>query len=111
MDHKIIEKSFFARIARIVLKSSNVAMVIGNSIYLSGVKKEEFLRNKSWVAHELCQIRQFKENGFWRFLWLYLVESFRNGYYNNKFEVEARLAGTKEAMAANDSKKENNLSV
>jgi hypothetical protein len=93
---KIVEKSPFARIARWVLKSTNVAMV-GKTIHLSGVSKELFLQNRSWVAHELCHVRQFQENGHVKFLWLYFVESLRVGYYNNKYEVEARLAGTKEA--------------
>ena len=100
MEPKIRERSVLARVARFVLKSPNVAMVVGRTIYLSGVKKEEFLQNKPWVAHELCHIQQFQEHGFWRFLCLYLKESFRNGYYHNKYEVEARLAGTKEALGA-----------
>jgi len=95
---KIVERSPLARIARWVLKSTNVAMVLGKSIHLSGVSKENFLRNKHWVAHELCHVRQFREHGYLRFLWLYLVESLRVGYYYNKYEVEARLAGTKEAF-------------
>jgi len=95
MDYKVVEKSLFARIARMVLKSSNVAMVIGKTIYLSGVSRENFLKDESWLAHELCHIRQFQEHGFFRFLWLYLKESWRVGYYNNKYEVEARLAGVK----------------
>jgi len=105
MEPKIVEKSVFARVARMFLKSPNVAMVIGSTIYLSGVKKEVFLKNSPWVAHELCHIRQFKEHGFLRFLWLYLLESYRNGYYNNKYEVEAREAGTREALAVNQKKK------
>lgn len=99
MDYKIVEKSPFARVARMVLKSPNVAMVLGRSIHLSGVKKEAFLQNLPWVAHELCHIRQFQEHGFWRFLWLYAVESYRHGYYQNKFEIEARQAGTQAAIA------------
>lgn len=95
MDYKIVERSYFARIARMVLKSSNVAMVLGKSIHLSGVSRTEFLRNEGWLAHELCHIRQFQEHGFFRFLWLYLRESWRVGYYNNKYEVEARKAGMK----------------
>lgn len=95
---KIIERSPFARIARWVLKSTNVAMVLGKSIHLSGVTKENFLKNKPWVAHELCHIRQFEEHGYFKFLWLYLIESMRVGYYHNKFEVEARQAGTKESF-------------
>lgn len=90
MEIKIRERSPLARIARMVLKSPNVAMVLGKTVHLSGVDRETFLRNSSWVAHELCHIRQFEEHGFFRFLWLYAVESFRKGYYHNKYEVEAR---------------------
>ncbi|GGK87238.1 hypothetical protein ACD591_19610 [Rufibacter glacialis] len=97
---KIVERSPFARIARWVLKSSNVAMVLGKTIHLSGVSKENFLRDSAWVAHELCHVRQFQEHGYLRFLWLYLLESARMGYYHNKFEVEARMAGVKEAHLA-----------
>lgn len=95
MKYKIIENSPFARIARLVLKSSNVAMVLGKTIHLSGVRRESFLKDSAWVAHELCHIRQFQEHGYLRFLWLYLRESMRVGYWNNKYEVEARIAGTK----------------
>lgn len=98
MDYKIVEKSFFARIARMVLKSRNVAMVLGDRIHLSGVDQNTFLKDAGWVAHELCHIRQFREHGFFRFLWLYLKESMRVGYYNNKYEVEARVAGLKEVQ-------------
>lgn len=97
MELKIKERSVLARIARRVLKSANVAMVLGKTIHLSGVSRAAFLENRSWVAHELCHVRQFQEHGFFRFLWLYLLESVKKGYYNNKFEVEARQAATREA--------------
>jgi hypothetical protein len=97
---KIVENSLFARIARWKLKSSNVAMVLGKTIHLSGVSKENFLRDTPWVAHELCHVRQFQEHGYLKFLWLYLVESLRVGYYHNKYEVEARMAGVKEEHLA-----------
>jgi len=99
VELKIKEKSVLARIARRVLKSANVAMVLGKTIHLSGVSRAAFLENKSWVAHELCHVRQFQEHGFFRFLWLYLLESIRKGYYHNKFEVEARQAGAREARS------------
>lgn len=105
MDYKIVEKSLFARIARMVLKSSNVAMVLGKTIHLSGVDRSSFLKDEGWVAHELCHIRQFREHGFYRFLWLYLRESMRVGYYNNKYEVEARKAGLKQVQYADAIKK------
>ena len=95
MKYKIVENSPFARIARLVLKSSNVAMVLGKTIHLSGVKRDRFLQDSGWLAHELCHIRQFQEHGYLRFLWLYLRESMRVGYWNNKYEVEARIAGLK----------------
>ncbi|MDX5345627.1 MAG: hypothetical protein LPK19_00125 [Hymenobacteraceae bacterium] len=95
MHFKIVERSLFARIARMVLKSSNVAMVLGKTIHLSGVSREDFMNDPGWLAHELCHIRQFKQHGFFRFLWLYLIESWRVGYYNNKYEVEARIEGMK----------------
>jgi len=100
MHLRIKENSFFANLACRVLKSSNVAMVLGKTIHLSGVSREEFLRNQSWVAHELCHVRQFQSYGYLGFLGRYLLESFRNGYYHNKFEVEAREAGSQEAYFA-----------
>ena len=86
----ISENSVIARLARYKLKSANVAMVIGNKIYLSGVSKDDFLKDEAWLQHELIHIRQFQEHGFFRFLYLYLIESLKKGYYNNKYEVEAR---------------------
>lgn len=99
MNYRIVENSIFARLARLVLRSDNVAMVLGKAIYLSGVDKEKFLKNQSWVAHEYCHIRQFQKYGFFRFLWLYLIESVKVGYYHNKFEVEARQAETEKSLA------------
>jgi hypothetical protein len=91
-DLKILEGSPLARIARMVLKSTNVAMVIGQTVHLSGVKRDRFLADAAWVAHEMEHIRQFREYGFFRFRGMYLVESWKKGYYDNRFEVEAREA-------------------
>ncbi|MCC3153413.1 DUF4157 domain-containing protein [Hymenobacter sp. BT770] len=79
-----------ARIARAVLRSQRVAMVIGQTVHLSGANREQFLADAEWVAHELVHVRQYQEHGLVRFLWKYLVESARVGYYHNKYEVEAR---------------------
>jgi hypothetical protein len=108
MDFKIAEHSLFARIARMVLKSNNVAMVLGKTIHLSGVSRNDFLKDEGWLAHELCHIRQFREHGFFRFLWLYLVESWRVGYYNNKYEIEARIEGMKHRKFMNPAQKASN---
>ena len=93
----ILENSPFARIARLVLKSRSVAMVLGGRIHLSGATRAEFLRDPRWVAHEMCHIRQYQELGTAGFLWRYLVESARVGYYQNKYEVEARRLGDQNA--------------
>lgn len=90
MDYYIVENSLFARIGRIILKAPAVAMVIGKGIHLSGVCKEDFLRDERWLKHELVHIQQYKEHGTFKFLCKYLAESFKKGYYNNKYEVEAR---------------------
>ncbi len=74
------------------LRSSRIAIVFGNTIHLHNTSEHEFLSNSRWVRHELVHIRQFREYGFLRFIWLYLLESLRKGYYNNRFEVEARAS-------------------
>lgn len=97
---RIVEGSLLARVARWVLKSENVAMVLGKQIHLSGVSKEAFLQDNYWVEHELCHVEQYRTHGTFRFLGLYLVESFRKGYYENRFEVEARQLGRERAAMA-----------
>ena len=88
----IKENSWLAKIAAIKLHSSSVAMVLGKTIHLHNTSKDEFLQNKKWVKHELCHMRQFNQHGYLLFLAKYVWESLKKGYYNNKFEVEARAA-------------------
>lgn len=92
MDLRIKENSWLARIAVWKLGTHSVAMVLGSTIHLWNATKEEFLADEEWVKHESCHIRQFKQYGFVGFLVRYLWESIRHGYYNNRFEVEARNA-------------------
>lgn len=89
---RIKENSWLASIAAWKLGSSPVAMVLGKTVHLHGTDRENFLRDERWVKHELCHIRQFRQYGFFGFLFRYLLESARKGYYNNRFEVEAREA-------------------
>ena len=85
-----------ARIARLVLgRAPRVAMVLGQTVHLSGATREEFLADPEWVAHEEVHLRQVRDLGHVRFLWHYLLESARVGYYQNKFEVEAREGAEK----------------
>jgi hypothetical protein len=88
----IKENSWLAKIAAKKLHSNNVAMVLGNTIYLHNTSRQAFLENENWVKHELCHIAQFKQHGYLGFIVKYLWESLKKGYYNNKFEVEARAA-------------------
>ena len=88
----IKEKSLLAHIAAWKLNTSSVAIVLGHTIHLHNTKKEDFLKNKRWLNHEICHIKQFEDNGFLTFIFKYLMESLKNGYNNNKYEIEARLA-------------------
>lgn len=88
----IKENSWLANLAAKKLGTDAVAMVLGSTIYLYNTSREEFLQNEKWVKHELCHIRQFKQHGYVIFIIKYLWESLRKGYYNNKYEAEARQA-------------------
>jgi len=88
----IKENSWIAKLAAYKLRSKKVAIVIGKTIYLHNTSKQTFLNDDRWLKHELCHIKQFQQNGFFIFIVKYLWESIKNGYYNNKFEVEARNA-------------------
>ncbi len=88
----IKENSLVARIAAWKLNASSVAIVFGSTIHLWNSSKEDFLKNDKWLKHELCHIGQYKQHGYMGFIVKYLWESLKKGYYNNKFEVEARKA-------------------
>lgn len=91
--HFIIkENSWLAKIAAFKLGTRAVAMVLGKTIHLHNTTRAEFLRDEKWVKHELCHIKQFEEHGYFMFVVKYIWESIRKGYYNNRFEVEAREA-------------------
>lgn len=89
---KIKEKSWVAKLAAMKLRANAVAIVFGKTIHLHNTTKEDFLKNERWVKHELCHIRQFKQHGYFTFIAKYVWESIRKGYYNNKYEIEARAA-------------------
>jgi len=88
----IKENSWLARKAARKLGSSQVAMVVGSTIYLYGTTRREFLASHGWVRHEVCHVKQFRQYGLLVFLWKYIREYRRVGYYNNRFEVAAREA-------------------
>lgn len=90
----IRENSWLARIAAWKLGVDNVALTLGTTIHLHKASAEVLINNERWVRHELKHVEQFLKHGYFRFILLYLVESLRNGYYNNKYEIEAREAET-----------------
>jgi hypothetical protein len=94
----IKENSWIPQLAAKKLRSKNAAIVIRKTIYLYNVIIEDFLADTEWVKHEICHIRQFEEYGFFRFILMYLWESIKYGYYKNKFEIEARNAGTNKQL-------------
>lgn len=87
---KIKENSWLARIAARKLEVESMAMVLGKTIHLHNSTKQEFLRNKKWVRHEVAHVKQYMRLGFLRFIFLYLLETFNKGYEYNSFEVDAR---------------------
>ena len=93
------ENSWLAGIAAWKLSSNAVAMVLGKTIHLHNISKAHLLQNKRLLKHELCHVRQYRQHGFIWFLVQYLWESICKGYFNNKFEVEARKAEEEEPLS------------
>lgn len=96
MNINIRENSFVGLLAARKLGATKVAIVIGNTIYLYATSRTEFLSNKRWLLHELKHIEQFHRYGFFTFIFRYLLETIRSGYYMNRFEIEAREAETRD---------------
>lgn len=80
------------------LNNREVALVVGRTIYLHKVSRQQFLQNPQWVRHEVMHVHQYKKYGLARFLALYLWNSACYGYSNNRFEVEARLKENDDAL-------------
>jgi hypothetical protein len=87
---KIKENSWIAKLAAKKLGVLCVAIVFGRTIHLHNATCHDLLKNEKWLKHELCHVRQYNKYGFLVFIAKYLWESLRKGYYNNRFEVEAR---------------------
>jgi hypothetical protein len=90
MKVRIKENSWIAKLAAAKLKAEKVAIVFGRTIHLHNTRREEFLSDEEWVCHELKHVEQYRQNGFVIFLLRYLIEWARKGYYDNRFEKEAR---------------------
>lgn len=86
----IKENSWIAKIAAIKMRAEKIAIVFGSTIHLHNTTREDFLNNSDWVCHELKHVEQYQQEGSLGFIFKYLFDWMKNGYYNNKFEVEAR---------------------
>src|ERR1700753_2027997 len=84
IDHvRVIEYSLFAR-----LHVSNNATTRRRRIYLRG-SAADFFKNPSLRRHEYCHcLKQWEPRTLT--VRRYLLESARRGYWNNRFEIEAR---------------------
>jgi hypothetical protein len=89
---RIRESSWVASIAAWKLGVPSVAITLGRTIHLHRAGREQFLQNKEWLRHELRHVEQFRVHGFLPFICQYLLESLRKGYFQNRFEREAREA-------------------
>lgn len=87
----IKQDSWLAKMAAKRLGFSRIAIVIGRKIHLHNTTVQDFIKNRSWLLHELKHVEQY-EVGLLRFLKDYLKEYRKNGYFRNKYEVEARAA-------------------
>ncbi len=67
-----------------------MALVLGSTIRLHNVTREEFLKDTKWVRHEVAHVKQFQQKGYLRFIVSYLLETFNFGYAHNRYELEAR---------------------
>ena len=98
MNCYIRENSFIAKFAARKLRAESVAIVIGKTIHLHNATKSDLLTNPRWLRHEIAHIRQYRQYGFVNFIMMYLWESLLKGYYNNKYELEARAAENNEGI-------------
>lgn len=89
---KIKENALLARIAARFLRSDRMAITVGCTIYLWKTDTASFHSDAYWVRHELKHVEQYLRYGWIQFLLWYTWESIVHGYYNNRFEIEARDA-------------------
>jgi len=101
MDIFIRERSFIAKIAAFILKEKRMAVTINNTICLHNCTRENFMKDKRWLAHEIAHVLQYKKIGTLRFIILYLRESLLKGYKNNRFEIEARAREEDSGLLSN----------
>lgn len=95
---RIKEHAWIAKMAAKKLGYRQIAIVVGNTIYLHHTSAKHFINSKRWLLHELKHVEQYEEHGFVVFLFKYLIGYIGRGYYYNKYEAEARAAEKDERL-------------
>lgn len=63
-----------------------IAITLWNRVYIRNRKP----LSDTLIRHELCHVEQWYSIGTFKFPALYIWETIRHGYRNNRFEREAR---------------------
>jgi len=82
-----VYNSKVAKLLAKIMKKQGMALVIGQTVYYSMSEAEVGPRLR---RHENRHKQQYKENGFFKFIFLYIFYTIKYGYRNNPFEVDAR---------------------
>ena len=69
----------------------------GLTLYKLILVRKSSKRRSYLIAHEVEHVRQWEEAGFFIFPFLYFWELGRVGYWANKYEIQARAEGHKNA--------------
>ncbi|MDB4681399.1 hypothetical protein OAE88_00665 [bacterium] len=66
----------------------------GLTLYKLVFIREDVVDYEYVKQHELIHVEQWTRIGFFKFMYLYLKELYDVGYFENKYEVEARFKGS-----------------
>jgi hypothetical protein len=80
---EVVEHSWLAR-----LHWDATATTRRRRVYLRG-SAEDFFKDPALMMHEYCHVMNQWEPGHLT-IWRYILEWLRHGYWNNRFEIEAR---------------------
>ena len=72
-------------------KKARWASTFGKTIYVRNAKPIDLVNSSQWMRHEVQHLLQFKEKGFVKMCYLYLISYIKVGYEKNVFEIEAEL--------------------
>jgi hypothetical protein len=87
--------TFVTKIAAVFMRPSKgeaLATTIGKTIHLHNISTQDFIARRAFLRHELQHCIQYHTTRF--FLLKYIWETMRHGYFQNLYEVEARVQST-----------------